>query len=466
MTEPITLLAKTIGKRLRALGRKQPSLPVLKSLLSTAYHATLRTEEGRLLRGSITFSAPTQHPEDGPSIQRAYYPQLWRFDTNQPLSVDRLIKLCRAIDMWGGSIGVYGVEPDRLWIWGVIDQLVHRNVFFNREGTHGFGNPGIFEIVMDGVGSITAYYDAVLLAGLRVDRLLTNENDALRSVAVGNRIWPHLAPAAVAIHKALDIKLTPKEVGSRLYEAWLSALSRLCIGLRRLGTGGSILITPSLNTEHITIGNNFAYPRLGDSFILNVLDSLYELQTEDEVFEGLSAEKLSEYHRAVSDAGDRERELTGSVRIVTSLASIDGVAVLTPLLHVIGFGAKIGTGAPVGTVYDGADFASRGIKAKKIRPSQYGMRHNSILQYCRADANAVGVIVSQDGHVRVACTSGRSLLLWDDVKLLNYNRFSPDIVRQTKLNEYWRERSKQPSLGYTDTPKTLESLLGLLRQQE
>ncbi len=123
---------------------------------------------------------------------------------------------------------------------------------------------------------------------------------------------------------------------------------------------------------------------------------------------------------------------------------------------------KIKTGGRVGIVYDGAGFEQRGLKAKKIDPSRFGTRHNSLLRYCRADRSAIGVVISQDGNVRIIMSAGHSLVLWDNVKLLGYSPFSRQSVRRIQDWVKNHDRRKRPTLGYTDTPKTLDALLSVL----
>lgn len=74
MTGLVDRLAKTIDGRVQTIGCERPSLSVLKVLLETAYHSTLRTEEGRFIRSGITYMNPRIRPEDGPAMRRAYYP--------------------------------------------------------------------------------------------------------------------------------------------------------------------------------------------------------------------------------------------------------------------------------------------------------------------------------------------------------------------------------------------------------
>lgn len=352
------------------------------------------------------------------------------------------MKLARAIDIWSGSIAVYGTKPSDLHIWGVIDQLVQANISLHQEGSKGFQNPGILAITTEGVGDLTVYHEGIFLGGLRGHQLLLRENDALGAGMVGESILPYLERSAEAIARVPGSSDAFVSQKGNLINAWINAVSRLCIGLRRFGTGGSFLITPSPQWNHLEVGYKFAYDRLGDAMILNVLDAMI-LNVLDEKYSRESRAHIHDDAKngfipthtvlesllADTDAEDRQIELAGAVKIVTSLALVDGLVLLSPLLHVRGFGVKIGTGLQVGTVYDGADFVRRGTKAKKIDPSRFGTRHNSILRYCRLDRGAVGVVVSQDGHVRIVMSAGRSLVLWDNVKLLSYQPFTKTTVK-------------------------------------
>src|SRR5207247_1932324 len=133
MAELTDQLATEVAKKLRAFGYSRPSQPVLRSLLATMYLATLRTEEGRFVRGSVTFASWKKPEIDPPFTRRADYPAFSRLTKRLPLSLETLVKLARAIDKWAGSIAVFGTNKSNVMIWGVIDQLVQQNVRLNRE---------------------------------------------------------------------------------------------------------------------------------------------------------------------------------------------------------------------------------------------------------------------------------------------------------------------------------------------
>ena len=287
-----------------------------------------------------------------------------------------------------------------------------------------------------------------------------------KSKMVSEYAFDALAPFAEAIASVLDVDEDEADVLSNLVSTWVTSIARLCIGLRQHGTGGAFLLTPEPIEDVLQVGHPFAYPRLKDAAILHVLDEMYSSEVEraqrafTDKTEPVPADLAIEASLAETDAEDRRREMTGAVKLVTSLAAVDGLVLMTPALSVAGFGVKIGSTPNVATVYDGAGFAHRGPRARKIDPSQFGTRHGSMLRYCAQDRKALGIVVSQDGYVRLIMTVKNSLVFWDNLKLLNHRDFSAQAALREKRRRESRNRLRMPSrLGYTDTPKTIDRLM-------
>jgi hypothetical protein len=464
MTDQLSRLTQLVHSKLQLLGFSSPRESVIRALIDTAHLASLRTEEGRFVRGSLTFADPRKPDIDPPLTRRADYPDFTRFRRRLPLTVEILVKLSRAIDKWCGSIVAYGTTRSNLVAWAVVDQLVHQNVRLNREGEGGAANPGILTITMDAVGDLSIYHGILFLGGLRQGHLVTHENNALRSDMVAARVTPALKPAASSIARVLGRSREKADVPDRLFSEWSNTLARLCIGLRRLSTGGAFLISPSPIWARLDVIQPFPYRRLGDSLTLRVLDEQYRRMQLPKVrlwhLDSVPKKLVTELALAEADAEDRERELTGAVRIVTSLAAVDGLVLLDPSLRVIGFGVKIRSESSIGNVYDGLDFLRRGTQAKRIDPSRFGTRHGSMLRYCRADRHALGVVVSQDGHVRLIMRVGQNLTLWDNVQLLDYEYDVRRYDRESRRGREYRNRRRQKEKrGYTRMPKTIEELM-------
>jgi hypothetical protein len=464
MMDAVARLAKDIRTKLKALRFREPSLPVLRKVLEVAYFASLKTEEGRFTRSSITYAHPTRPDTDPPILRRANYPTFTAFKRRSALTVEELAKLSRAIDKWSASIAVYGKSPSDLKVWGVVDQLLEQSIRQIREGEGGFASPGIVTITMDGVGDLSAYHGDLFLGGLRSHEFVSREDDAFRSDLMWRRVAPTFATSAGHIVRALPEKTDFREMVACLYDSWANTIARLCIGLRRLGTGGAFLLTPEPIMSCLSVNRGLLYTRLADAMVLHVLDQHYSLEmkrrhrveSDNETIQTITA---LDHSLAEADLLNRQSELSGAIKLTTSMAALDGVVLMTPDLKVLGFGVKIGSAPPATVVYDGSDFARRGTDARRISPSRFGTRHGSILRYCRKDTKALGIIVSQDGHVRIVAKVQRSMVLWDDVKLLNDKDFTlRDAQAYVRMRVRRLRLRERRSLGYTAMPKTMSQL--------
>jgi hypothetical protein len=384
-----------------------------------------------------------------------------------PLSAEKLVKLARAVDSWSGSIAVFGKTVADLVAWGVIDQLVGANVLMNRESSSGFGRPGIFAVETDGIGEISAYHNAVLLGSLRRGNLVKREADGLRSYWVFRRIAPTLRPIARAIRSHLPKQLTVEEVTLALFQSWEEAVARICIGLRRKGTGGSLLLSTRPRLDDLEMGYEFNYLRLNEGVVLSVLDRLYEQQAQSRLHDQIQGTGFLQRNHyfdhvlAEADLADREAEVTGSVKLVASLAAVDGLVLLTPTLQILGFGVKIKLGGPVPQALNAEEFEQNPATARPLQFPQFGTRHASMLRYCRADASAIGIIVSQDGVVRVLVTARRKLVIWENVRLLGRISYSRMVERSIRERHAMRRhnRLQDRSYGYTSMPKSIVALM-------
>src|SRR5438876_3860795 len=142
MPDLLDRLAREVASRIRQLGLIEPNRRVVGTLLELAYLGTLRSEEGRFVKGSLMFANPKRPDIDPPFLRRADYPAFTKFESPETLTVQTLVKLARAIDRWSGFIAVYTTRQNEIIAWGVVDQLVQQNVMLHHESDSGFANPG------------------------------------------------------------------------------------------------------------------------------------------------------------------------------------------------------------------------------------------------------------------------------------------------------------------------------------
>ncbi len=441
---------------------------VITMLFQTVHTASLITEEGKFVQGSVTLSNPL-NPDTPPRTRRASYPAIHPLGNPLKLTPESFAKLARAVDKWSGSVAVWGESSKKINAWGIVDQLVGTNTLLNREAEGGFANPGILTVVIDRPGDLTAYHGDMFLGSFRAQKIILSESEPFYDPAILEKVGWFYEPFSKAIVNSIKNKIESDAdeeiISNSLLSSWGSVASRICIGLQRLGTGGALIFSPQPLDGCLSIGYKFNYERLSTSLVLDVLDKyyLYALETMRSEAKKVGREFLWNLSFAQADVEDRQDELRGAVKLVTSLAAMDGAVLLTPGFQVVGFGVKISATEDPDTVYDGEDFFAKGTKARKISTASFGTRHGSMLRYCRADPLSIGIIISQDGHVKVVTTSNGSLIMWDRLQLLSHSSFTPEQVSEFKSWKAMAENSDaSESLGYSEMPKTCPDLLNYL----
>ena len=93
MTTDLARLAEHVCTKLRILGFSSPSLLIMQRLLDTAYLASMKTEESRLVRGTLTYSDPEAPHHDPPLKRRADYPSFTPLGHRTALTPEALVKL-------------------------------------------------------------------------------------------------------------------------------------------------------------------------------------------------------------------------------------------------------------------------------------------------------------------------------------------------------------------------------------
>jgi hypothetical protein len=200
--------------------------------------------------------------------------------------------------------------------------------------------------------------------------------------------------------------------------------------------------------------------------ILGVLDRVYASIVQEVLLDRdtIDFNDFVEGSSAETDEQDRVQELTGAIKLVSSLATLDGLVRLSPTLEVLGFGAKITASGKIGDVYDGRDLIRDARVPKRCDVSRFGTRHGSMLRYCARNKEAIGIVVSQDGNVRVILNDGSRMWLCDDVRLLDHDEDISGWIRERAAYRSARGSDKaSPELGYTSMPKTLQALARVRR---
>jgi hypothetical protein len=425
-------LARLVHKRLLAdIARDKntrvkpsniPSIEILTKIFDVFYFASFQTEEGSSIQLRVAYADPRNSDPDAPPLIR---PDRWTFTKlakRIPFSIREAVKLAKAADPWSSSLAIFPTSKGDLYVWGIVDQRVHFNTFLLREGGGGYDPPGIFEVTTNGVADITVYRGGAILGRLIHGVIAEPETDVL---------W--VGPVSERLNKSVFIlrKRVRRKVGKQAYEStfwgdgvedlWKATLCRILIGIQRYRHGGALLFTRG-NTD-LSIKYAMRYDRVRDGIeslaIHDLRVGLAQNIIHDQFLESrrrtiptdLYMESVIEEH----DAEDRRAQLTGCVRFVASLSSIDGLVLVRPDFRVIGFGVEITTQADIPNPFACSGETPTKANLREINASQFGTRHRSMMRYCWTHPGTVGFVVSQDGHIRAIARVRSRLILWENI---------------------------------------------------
>ena len=320
----------------------KPGAAAIEEIITKAFWASLRREEGHAPRISIAFLPPEQSKR--PLI----------FNPHLRLEAGLLARLAPAVERPGIHIGVWPYD-DELVVWGVT-RTVPTWCF-------------VLEVV--GPGLLVVKY---------------------------RRDDPSSKFANIAVLEGADVKFieqqstmiseAPPALGSLL--AFYSSAGRnesenilvkVAIAMRAHGRGGSLLVVPR-NTDQWL-----------DSIIqpitYSVIPPFPDIRTFlQQMEEGLDTSLLS---------------LQTAVDALAGLTAVDGATVISDQFEPLAFGAKIMTHDGVHRVQEVLlTEPIEGIFDMKVDPAHLGgTRHLSAAQFAHDQRNAIALVASQDGQFTV-----------------------------------------------------------------
>jgi hypothetical protein len=416
----------------------------IRKLLDVAYFASMTTEEGRPLQLRMVLVDDPELLEMFPSGRSISCISL---GTPVPLTVANVTKLGMASDPWCSGLAVKFKDGEPV-IWALIDQIVHLNLDLacesNLEGSP--GGLGI-QIVVTGVANIAVYHDNSFLARLVRDRVYSSEVDVFTSGPIQQLLMrPHKELKRKVARAAHVDPKNFTDFGIGVSGELLKTLRRLLIHIQRYGHGGAVLIT-SHNNKELFVKHCFHYSRLPELVVSVRKERVTEMQTD---FAHLSLGTRRK--TAPKDLLDAVRNshlglqyqtdgLTGAIKFVASLSRIDGLILCSENLTVRGFGVEIRTKREIQEVWVSSTPEPTPTTITSTNSSHFGTRHRSMMRYCHAHPGSVGFVISQDGDIRVMTQVGTKLVMWENIRVSDYNDFH--LTRHLSKEEIRKQYAKQ-----------------------
>ena len=344
--------ARTVAQRLEARmaagtpafknsGSPKPGAAAIEEIITKAFWASLRREEGHAPRISIAFLPPEQSPR--PLI----------FNPQMRLEAALLARLAPAVERPGIHIGVWPYE-DEICVWGVTRTVPTWCFVLEVVG------PGLLVVKYRRDDPASKFANIAVLEGADV-KFIEQQSTMISE-----------APPALGSLLAFYSSAGRNESDN--------ILVKVAIAMRAHGRGGSLLVVPRNTDQWLeSIIQPMTYP---------VIPPFPDLGT---------------FLQQIKEDLEAPFTLQTVVDALAGLTAVDGATVISDQFEPLAFGAKIMTRDGVHRVREVLlTEPIEGIFDMKVDPAHLGgTRHLSAAQFAHDQRNAIALVASQDGQFTV-----------------------------------------------------------------
>jgi len=380
-----------------------PTLIALQSLLSVSYQASLLREEGRAVTFRLVIADPTHFPAaSGPpeGLQRLIFARpRW-------LEPQELRRLAPAADAARALIGIR-LAPRGAEVWG----LLHAGVQWLPEAAD---QAPLLVVSVAGPGHLIVTLGGTALAELGHGRLGTSDVDAFDSPVLTTS-FTGLADSLTAT----DGSGTPRDSVSEFASGLAGHVLRRAVATMRAERhGGTLVVIPADRVSPLTTDGSlrvkyqFAHDQGSNRALTIARGILRLLAVQRETMQG----QLWRTFLSARAATFREHDLAllEVSQLISGLSQVDGAVVLSDTLDIVGFGAEISGHLPsVQRVAHALDLA--GTSRQWVRADRVGTRHRAAYRLCQALPEALVLVVSQDGGLRLIRWHRDAVTYWAQI---------------------------------------------------
>ncbi|MBC5773300.1 hypothetical protein H8S95_04420 [Pontibacter sp. KCTC 32443] len=330
-----------------------PSAYVIEKIIDVAFWASLRREEGHIIKISLSYLSPEQ----------AQLPVI--FQQRLPLTPATLTKLAPGVERPGIHIGVWE-EDGELYIWGATRSIPSLSFVVD------VPEPGLLVVKHKRLDGFGKFANVAVLKGDQV-KIIDEQNTALED-----------CPGFLTSLLGFETLFT---------DVSANVLVQLAVSMRAHKRGGSLLVVPSAS----------------DAWKASIVKPL--LYAVEPSFSGLAdlvqnkAEELAK--------GTWQVALNREVDSLAGLTAVDGATIINDKYNLLAFGAKIGRAAgskPVDEMIVTEPVI--GDTEKQLHPAQNGgTRHLSVAQFVHDQRDSLGLVASQDGRFTIFSWSSRKQMV-------------------------------------------------------
>ncbi len=399
-----------------------PYLPVIESLISTCYQASLLREEERMVTFRIILRSPEHFPSEQGiplGLHRLVFTELC------PLTAHELKKLSLAANFHRSLIGVQLDMEQGPQIWGLVHsgpRWVH-----SVHGGRGFVTPLPEALVINvtGPGQLEVCKGLVPVGQLSEGRVVGSSMNVFESQWLQDTFAP-IRAERLALHEeartnaashwaSLDPDLT------RIIDQ--NMLKRMIAAIRAFHHGGTLILVPPERANEVSAKNSYlsvkykfepGEPRARfRTLIVSIMNALAESgaasgEGEEEAIIGWK-EYAESTNQTIAQLDEAIFEMS---HLVSALSSLDGAVVMTKRFELLGFAAEIHSDmANVVSVAKALDLEGARSKTETIRG--LGTRHRSAYALCHDLKDCLAIVISQDGGVQFVSWRNEQVMYWE-----------------------------------------------------
>jgi len=400
-----------------------PPLPVLEEIISTCYQASLMRDEQRQVMLRLIVSNPEQFAvDDGPpnGLQPLIFNEYRLFSANE------LRRLSPAAGFYRSLVGINLDSNHNPSIWGIIQSGPH----WLRALRGGRGTPSTLPphlvLYITGPGRIEVNKGSTTVGQLRDGMVFGPSMNVLDSK------WLSLAFASTR-QELMDLHTAERKMHGQNWAILdpevtriigQHTLKRIIASMRNFEHGGTLLIVPSEMSNQFNSKNPYlsfkyrfteGYARLRfHSLMLKIMNTLASTHCLD----SKSKQELPQvgWHEYAASQDESLIELDEGIfemaHLIAGLSTVDGAVVMTKRFELLGFAGEIGcSAADVNQVARAGDLEADIFVLESTE--RVGTRHRSVYRFCNEVHDAIGIVVSQDGGVRIISWKNDRVTYWD-----------------------------------------------------
>jgi hypothetical protein len=401
---------------------KLPDAALLEQLISTCYQASLMREEERPVNFRLIVREPHRFdPDQGPPSGLHRLP----FAAPRTFSESELRRLSPAADFYRSLLGVCTDPVKGLQIWGIVHsgarwtQLVHGG----RKTASPL--PPSLVIYVTGPGRIAVCRGSLTIASLVAGQISCPSRDIFNSVWLPEN-FAESRSELLEMHQAE--RRRAKAAWANLEPDFIRTLAqqvvkRIISTIRNSRHGGTLVYLPAeraaelcCKDDYMSVKYQFTEEeprRRFRTLLVRVMNTFAEISA-DPADPGKVVGWNDYVNSPHEEIAHLDEALFEVAHLIAGLAAIDGAVILSKRHELLGFGAVIsGDIDRVAMVARALD--SEGEQTVPVLSEEVGTRHRAAYRLCYELHDAIAIVISQDGTVRLIKWHNGQVTYWDHV---------------------------------------------------